>query len=132
MPKEENIQDLLDKSIRNTPIQSVKLPDDVKPLHYKLSIQPDVEHLTFSGEVFITLESFVKTKYIVLNVDRLSLHNISIHQLHNERRRRAVEQNIPPFSSNTTQNVASNQTKSVENSTQTVSIYFIKGCIQEQ
>lgn len=117
MRKQDNIQDLLEKSIRNIPAQDIRLPKNIKPLHYKLKIQPDVDSLNFTGEILITIQPTEKAKFIYLNVDHLRLYNISVHHIRTDRKRRnAVEATL----ANTTQNASSLPKPSIENSTQEV------------
>jgi aminopeptidase N len=49
------------------------LPSGVTPLHYDLSLIPDVEHRSFSGQVQITIAVSTATPSIVLNADELVL-----------------------------------------------------------
>ncbi|GJQ74269.1 hypothetical protein Trydic_g19168 [Trypoxylus dichotomus] len=74
---QENIQDLLDKSIRNQPVQSLRLSGDVKPLNYKLKIQPNIDNLTFSGEINFVCITSQSTNFIVNVQEELLFNNKS-------------------------------------------------------
>ncbi|HWE45882.1 MAG TPA: M1 family metallopeptidase [Caulobacteraceae bacterium] len=48
------------------------LPTDVRPQAYDLHLIPDAEHLTFKGEVKITVDIAASTNTVTLNANRLS------------------------------------------------------------
>jgi hypothetical protein len=49
------------------------LPDDVKPVHYNVTVQPHESNWTFDGEVEVELRVLKTTRQIVLHVDELNV-----------------------------------------------------------
>ncbi|OXV08639.1 hypothetical protein Egran_03598 [Elaphomyces granulatus] len=54
------------------------LPTNVKPLHYDLTLEPDLEKLTYEGVVVIDLDVVEDTNSISLNTNELVIHSTSI------------------------------------------------------
>lgn len=48
-------------------MKSVRLPNHIKPQHYKLQIKPDMEAFTFSGEEYIQITATKASKAIILH-----------------------------------------------------------------
>jgi len=55
------------------------LPTDVVPTHYHLSLNPDLETFTYTGNVTVTLDVAKPTSQIVLNAHELELHSASLN-----------------------------------------------------
>ncbi|KAJ6557958.1 peptidase family M1-domain-containing protein [Mycena capillaripes] len=55
-----------------------RLPTDVSPMHYNLTVLTDLEELKFLGTVEIDLAVHTSTSHIVLNVADLELQDISL------------------------------------------------------
>lgn len=53
-----------------------RLPENVKPKHYQLSLVPDLKSLTFQGEVSIQIEVVKSAEEIVLNALDLELNSV--------------------------------------------------------
>ncbi|KAG5880388.1 hypothetical protein JTB14_027295 [Gonioctena quinquepunctata] len=58
--------------------QFERLPKHVKPNHYKLFLLPDLESLTFQGDVSIQIEVLKSTDNIVFNAVDLKLSDVKI------------------------------------------------------
>ncbi|TDL27596.1 hypothetical protein BD410DRAFT_782728 [Rickenella mellea] len=56
-----------------------RLPLDVKPTHYDITIKTDLEKLIFEGSVKIDLEILKETSTIVFNSSGLNLRDIVVH-----------------------------------------------------
>ena len=56
----------------------VILPDNVVPQHYDLRVTPDTQHLTFTGDVRITVQVKKPTRAIVLNAADLIFDKVSL------------------------------------------------------
>ncbi|KAH9483761.1 Aminopeptidase 2, mitochondrial [Psilocybe cubensis] len=56
-----------------------RLPTDVKPTHYDVTIKTDLENLTFEGLVKISLDVKAETSQIVLNATDLDLGKASLY-----------------------------------------------------
>ncbi|KAK7208464.1 peptidase family M1-domain-containing protein [Myxozyma melibiosi] len=52
------------------------LPQNVKPLHYDLSLEPDFEKFKFEGTVSILLDVFETSKEITLNSLEIDIHSV--------------------------------------------------------
>ena len=59
------------------PVREV-LPDTVVPTHYDLALSPDVEALTFSGKVAISLDARAATNDVVLNAVGLTFQHATV------------------------------------------------------
>lgn len=55
-----------------------RLPTDVKPVSYDLSLAPDMEKLTFSGQVRITVEVALPVRTVTLNEDGLTIEHATL------------------------------------------------------
>ncbi|KAL5529124.1 hypothetical protein ACEPAG_5098 [Sanghuangporus baumii] len=62
----------------NVPEDEHRLPLDVKPLHYDLTILTNLEKLTFEGSVSIDLEILKDTSSIVFHSSTLNIKDVSI------------------------------------------------------
>src|ERR1035438_8999947 len=60
-------------SVNGATIEREQLPAGVTPLHYDLTLVPDIANLTFRGQVRITIDVSASTSAIVLNADELTL-----------------------------------------------------------
>ena len=58
--------------------EAVVLPDNVRPVHYDLTLTPDFEDFTFSGEVDIAVRMEAGTSEIVLNCSEIDIQSASI------------------------------------------------------
>ncbi len=56
-----------------------RLPRTVVPSHYALRLTPDLDGGTFTGRVVVTAEAVEATDHIVLNVDELDIHAVSVN-----------------------------------------------------
>ncbi|KAH8117511.1 peptidase family M1-domain-containing protein [Phellopilus nigrolimitatus] len=63
----------------NVPINEHRLPLDVKPLHYDVTIRTDLEKLAFDGVVVIDLEILKETSSIVFHTSNLNIKDVTIH-----------------------------------------------------
>ncbi len=54
------------------------LPDTVVPLHYDLTLSPDLDALTFHGKVSITIQVAARTSRITLNAVGLTLDHATV------------------------------------------------------
>ncbi|KAK9487097.1 peptidase family M1-domain-containing protein [Lipomyces starkeyi] len=54
------------------------LPQNVKPLHYDLTLEPDFEKFTFEGTVSILLDVFETSKEVTVNSLEIEVHSASI------------------------------------------------------
>ncbi|KAK9354746.1 peptidase family M1-domain-containing protein [Lipomyces doorenjongii] len=54
------------------------LPQNVKPLHYDLTLEPDFEKFTFEGTVSILLDVFETSKEVTVNSLEIDVHSASI------------------------------------------------------
>lgn len=57
----------------------VVLPSDVKPTHYRVRLEPDLEKFTFSGEVEISLDVATATNQVAVNILDLTIHSAEIN-----------------------------------------------------
>ncbi|XP_056647683.1 puromycin-sensitive aminopeptidase [Diorhabda sublineata] len=55
-----------------------RLPQNVKPKHYRLSLVPDLKTLLFRGSVSVEIEVLTNTDTIVLNALDLKLHEVTL------------------------------------------------------
>ena len=55
-----------------------RLPLNVQPTHYKISLEPDLDNFTFSGIETIAVNIFEATDCVVLNATELKIHNAKI------------------------------------------------------
>ena len=53
---------------------AVVLPENVRPVHYQITLQPDMEKFTFDGLVLIDIGVKEATSEIVLNSDEIAVH----------------------------------------------------------
>lgn len=54
------------------------LPMAVLPIHYELTVSPDIKTMTFKGEVHITVNAAVRTREIVLNAQELAFARVTL------------------------------------------------------
>ncbi len=54
------------------------LPDNVRPIHYDLTLTPNFDDFTFAGEVDITVSMEPGTSEIVLNCSEIEIHTASV------------------------------------------------------
>ncbi|KAI8393953.1 aminopeptidase [Radiomyces spectabilis] len=60
------------------PAERQVLPTNVKPVHYDLTLQPNLETFVFHGRVKVDLEVKEDTKQIVLNTHDIKIHSASL------------------------------------------------------
>ncbi len=58
--------------------QTFTLPTTVRPSKYRLTLTPDLERFTFTGQVSIDVEVLRRTQQIVLNADELELQSAAL------------------------------------------------------
>ena len=58
--------------------ENVTLPENVRPVHYDLTLTPNFDDFTFAGEVDITVKMEPGTSEIVLNCDEIEIHTAVI------------------------------------------------------
>lgn len=81
---------LLDKTVSSYNRASVtdyRLPTNVKPVHYKITLNPLIEDLdprTFTGEVQIRVKIIEETDSITLHYNDLSINTISVNRINTE------------------------------------------------
>ncbi|KAJ4488175.1 leucyl aminopeptidase [Lentinula aciculospora] len=73
-----------------SPASKFRLPTNVKPTHYDLTIRTDLDKLTFDGTVTVSLDVKEETKTIVMNSSKLKLGQATAYT--------AVSQSDPSFS----------------------------------
>ncbi|KAF9227990.1 leucyl aminopeptidase [Gyrodon lividus] len=66
-------------AVREKPISDFRLPLDVKPTHYDLTVKTDLEQETFEGLVKINLEVNEETSSLVFNVADLEVSDVSVY-----------------------------------------------------
>ena len=59
---------------------AVVLPENVRPRHYQITLQPDMEKFTFDGLEVIDLDITEATSEIVLNADEMQVHAATLIQ----------------------------------------------------
>ncbi len=57
---------------------TVVLPANVRPSHYQITLQPDLEKFTFDGLEIINIEIAEATSEIILNADELQIHSATL------------------------------------------------------
>ncbi|XP_044259104.1 aminopeptidase N-like [Tribolium madens] len=84
----KDIEELINKTINEEPEENIRLPTNLKPLHYRLRIFPILdefspENFTYTGEVKIIIRCLTKTNKIVLNLEDLEVteHNVTVSTL---------------------------------------------------
>ncbi|KAI8521597.1 hypothetical protein Bbelb_013510 [Branchiostoma belcheri] len=63
-----------------SPWLTLRLPDYIVPLHYNLTLWPDLVADTFTGKVAIDLKVSQPTKYILLHINQLVLQTPTVYQ----------------------------------------------------
>ena len=58
--------------------ENVTLPENVRPIHYDLTLTPNFDDFTFAGEVDITVRMEPGTTEIVLNCDEIDINTATI------------------------------------------------------
>ena len=58
--------------------EAVVLPDNVRPVHYDLTLTPNFEDFTFAGEVDITVRMEPGTTEILLNCSEIEIHSATL------------------------------------------------------
>ncbi|XP_028406137.1 endoplasmic reticulum aminopeptidase 1-like [Dendronephthya gigantea] len=69
---------LLDTKGRPFNYKLIRIPKDVRPLHYDLYLHPNLDTLHFKGKVQILLKCFKSTSRIILHVKDLKTDNIRV------------------------------------------------------
>lgn len=78
------------ESIENFPHQDERLPNDLKPLRYKLDLRVNLTTLRYGGTVTIEIICNNKTRFVILHSAELDILNVSI-----EKRGQPPENKIP-------------------------------------
>ncbi|XP_023658692.1 leucyl-cystinyl aminopeptidase [Paramormyrops kingsleyae] len=60
------------------PWTSLRLPDNIRPVHYELEIQPNLTTMTFNGKVSIQVNILNDTKMIVLHSSDMKIINVAV------------------------------------------------------
>ncbi|XP_061623390.1 LOW QUALITY PROTEIN: endoplasmic reticulum aminopeptidase 1-like [Phyllopteryx taeniolatus] len=76
------------------PWHHMRLPQTVMPLHYDLTIHPNLTTLNFTGVVRIQLEVLENTKAIVLHTKQLKIFNVKLKTPEGVRSLQVVENSI--------------------------------------
>ena len=58
--------------------EKVVLPDNVRPIHYDLTLTPDFGDFTFAGEVDVTVSMEPGTTEIMLNCSEIEIHSAAV------------------------------------------------------
>ena len=58
--------------------EAVVLPDNVRPIHYDLTLTPNFDDFTFAGEVDITVSMEPGTTEIMLNCSEIEIHSATV------------------------------------------------------
>ena len=58
--------------------EAVVLPDNVRPVHYDLTLTPHFDNFTFDGEVDVTLRMEPGTTEIMLNCAEIEIHSATV------------------------------------------------------
>jgi hypothetical protein len=64
-----------------------RLPTNVKPIHYKITLDPlieDPDPSTFNGKVIIRVKVIEETEHITLHYNNLTIHNVNITRASDE------------------------------------------------
>ncbi|XP_035670129.1 glutamyl aminopeptidase-like [Branchiostoma floridae] len=64
----------------DSPWLTLRLPDYIVPVHYNLTLQPDLVADTFTGKVAMDLKISQPTKYILLHINELELQTPTVEQ----------------------------------------------------
>ena len=60
--------------------EAIVLPSNVRPRHYQITLQPDLDKFTFDGLELIEIEIAETTSDIVLNADEMQVHTATLVQ----------------------------------------------------
>ena len=82
-----------------------RLPDTVTPIAYRLTIEPDLEKLTYNGAVEIDLDVRVPTKEVVVNALDLKIVGASLGKVPPGRRWTTRRSDLPLPSTNRSRRV---------------------------
>lgn len=84
----KDIEELINKTINEETEENIRIPTNLKPIHYRLKIFPILDeyspdNFTYTGEVKIIIRCLTKTNKIVLNLDDLDIseHNVTVSTL---------------------------------------------------
>lgn len=84
----KDIEELINKTINEETEENIRLPINIKPIHYRLRIFPILDeyspdNFTYTAEVKIVVRCLSKTNKIVLNVDDLDIkeQNVTVSTL---------------------------------------------------
>ena len=58
--------------------EAVVLPDNVRPVHYDLTLTPNFDDFTFDGEVDVTVSMEPGTSEIMLNCAEIEIHSATV------------------------------------------------------
>ena len=58
--------------------EAVVLPDNVRPVHYDLTLTPNFDDFTFDGEVDVTVSMEPGTTEIMLNCSEIEIHSATV------------------------------------------------------
>lgn len=63
---------------------NVRLPTFIRPIHYELFMNPDIDELYNRGNVSITIESLEQnTRFIILHIKRIEIFNVKLYPIKN-------------------------------------------------
>ncbi|VDK44250.1 unnamed protein product [Anisakis simplex] len=74
----EDHHHLIEECDPSHPWQAIRIPDNIRPLTYKLLLRPNLTTLTFSGSIVIQLKIVNPTNYIILHALQLHLTSYEI------------------------------------------------------
>ena len=69
---------LLDTKGREFNYKFIRIPKDIRPLHYDLFLHPNLDTLHFKGKVQILLRCFKSTNRIIFHIKNLETKNIKV------------------------------------------------------
>ena len=70
--------------------EAIVLPTSVRPRHYQITLQPDLDKFTFDGLELIEIEIAETTSDIVLNADEMRVHTATLVKDGNSQRANAI------------------------------------------
>ncbi|CAJ0920566.1 unnamed protein product, partial [Mesorhabditis belari] len=75
----DDFEELIEQHCPDFPWDELRLPNDIRPDHYNISIHPDIDAGRLSGQVAIDLRVENETSVIVLHAHRLNLSSFYIN-----------------------------------------------------
>jgi hypothetical protein len=71
-----------------------RLPWDTAPIHYDIFLHPDLENLTFSGKVVITIEVKNPRSFLLVNTKKLHIFDTRLTKLNTPESERQAESTV--------------------------------------